>query len=111
MSLLKNGIMSKSLLDIAKYRGQYQPDKLAYIFLQNGETESGRLTFGDLDRQAKAIAAQLQSWQGERALLLYHSGLEFITAFFGCIYAGVVAVPVYSPPAQPKIVPVAFDRS
>ena len=34
---------------------------------------------------------------GERALLLYPAGLEFIAAFFGCLYAGVVAVPVYPP--------------
>ena len=87
--------IATSLLDILRYRAQCQPDKQAYIFLQNGETESASLTYGELDRQARAIAAQLQSWQGERALLLYSSELKFITAFFGCLYAGVVAVPVY----------------
>jgi acyl-CoA synthetase (AMP-forming)/AMP-acid ligase II/acyl carrier protein len=86
-----------SLLDILSYRAQHQTDRQAYIFLQNGETESGSLTYGELDRQARAIATQIQSWQGERALLLYPSGLEFITAFFGCLYAGVIAVPVYPP--------------
>ncbi|MHC5828625.1 MAG: AMP-binding protein, partial [Nostoc sp.] len=45
----------------------------------------------------------LQSWRGERALLLYPSGLEFITAFFGCLYAGVVAVPVYPPRRNQKL--------
>lgn len=93
--LHKNKTITASLLEILSYRAQYQPDKQAYIFLQNGETESGSLTYGELDRQASQIAAHLQSWQGERALLLYPSGLEFITAFFGCLYAGVVAVPVY----------------
>ncbi len=83
--------MTKTLLDIISYRGQSQPDKLAYIFLQNGETESGSLTYGELDKQARAIASHLQSMRGERALLLYPSGLEFITAFFGCLYAGVIA--------------------
>lgn len=92
-----------SLLDILRSRAQYQPDNQAYIFLQNGETETGTLTYGELDRQARAIAAQLQSWQGERALLLYPSGLEFITAFFGCLYAGVVAVPVYPPKRNQKL--------
>ncbi len=90
-------LLGASLLDILSYRAQYQADRQAYIFLQNGETESGSLTYGELDRQARAIAAQIQSWQGERALLLYPSGLEFITAFFGCLYAGVIAVPVYPP--------------
>ena len=92
-----------TLVDLLHYRGQYQPDRQAYIFLQNGETESGTLTYGELDRQAGAIAAGLQSWQGERALLLYPSGLEFITAFFGCLYAGIVAVPVYPPRRNQKL--------
>ncbi|MGK7896649.1 MAG: AMP-binding protein, partial [Xenococcus sp. (in: cyanobacteria)] len=103
MLLQKNGTIAKSLLEIITYRGQYQPNKPAYIFLQNGETESESLTYGELDRQAKAIASQLQSWQGERALLLYPSGLEFITAFFGCLYAGIVTVPVYPPKRNQKL--------
>lgn len=97
------GIASTSLIEILNYRAQYQPDKQAYICLENGETESASLTYGELDRQARAIAAHLQSWQGERALLLYPSGLEFITAFFGCLYAGVVAVPVYPPRRNQKL--------
>ncbi len=92
-----------TLVEYLHYRGQYQPDRQAYIFLQNGETESGSLTYGQLDRQARMIAAYLQSWQGERALLLYPSGLEFITAFFGCLLAGVVAVPIYPPRRNQKL--------
>ena len=92
-----------TLVSLLHYRAQYQPDGQAYIFLRNGETESGSLTYGELDRQAREIAAELQSWQGERALLLYSSGLEFITAFFGCLYAGVVAVPAYPPRRNQKL--------
>lgn len=92
-----------SLLEILSYRAQYQSDKQAYIFLEDGETESNDLTYGELDKQARAIASHLQSWQGERALLLYPSGLEFITAFFGCLYAGLVAVPVYPPRRNQKL--------
>ncbi len=97
--------MTRTLFEILRDRGQYQPDQLAYIFLQNGETESGSLTYGELDRQARAIAAQLQSLQakGERALLLFQPGLEFIAAFFGCLYAGVVAVPAYPPRRNQKM--------
>jgi acyl-CoA synthetase (AMP-forming)/AMP-acid ligase II/acyl carrier protein len=86
-----------SLLDILKLRAQSQPNKQAYIFLQDGETESKSLTYKELDAKARAIAFHLQSFKGERALLLYPSSLEFITAMFGCLYAGVVAVPVYPP--------------
>ncbi|MDF5724757.1 MAG: fatty acyl-AMP ligase [Rhizonema sp. PD37] len=103
MLLLENDTIATSLLDILSYRAQSQSNKQAYIFLQNGETESASLTYGELDRQARAIAAHLQSIPGERTLLLYPSGLEFITAFFGCLYAGVIAVPVYPPRQNQKL--------
>jgi len=99
----KNSVENLSLLEIISYRAQYQPDKQAYIFLQNGETESESITYRELERQAKAMASYLQSWQGEKALLLYTSGLEFIRAFFGCLYAGVIAVPVYPPRRNQKL--------
>ncbi|MEL7409520.1 MAG: fatty acyl-AMP ligase, partial [Cyanobacteria bacterium J06558_2] len=92
-----------TLVDLLHYRAQCQPDQQAYVFLQNGQTESENLTYGELDRKARAIAAQIQSWRGERALLLYPSGLEFIAAFFGCMYAGVIAVPVYPPRRNQKL--------
>jgi len=57
-----------TLVDILLYRAQNQPDRQAYIFLENGEIDSGSLTYGELDRQARAIASHLQQWQGERAL-------------------------------------------
>jgi acyl-CoA synthetase (AMP-forming)/AMP-acid ligase II len=67
--------------------------------VQNDQTAEQRLTYGALDRQARAIAATLQTFRatGERALLLYPPGLAYIAAFFGCLYAGVVAVPAYPP--------------
>ena len=72
---------------------------MAFTFLADGESEGGRLTYGELDRRAAAIAAALAASvaPGERALLLYPPGLDFIVAFFGCLYAGVVAVPAYPP--------------
>src|SRR5207244_3503244 len=68
--------------------------------------EGPRLTYAELDRQARAVATALRdvAEPGDRALLLYPPGLEFIAAFFGCQYAGVVPVPAYPPrldrPAQ-----------
>ena len=74
----------------------------AFVFLGNGETEVARLTFGELDRYARAIAVRLLeiTRPGERALLLYPPGLDFISAFFGCLYAGIVAVPANPPSRQ-----------
>src|SRR5262249_27100361 len=75
------------------------PDAPAFCFLTDGETEGPRLTYAELDRAARAIAAALYdvAGPGDRALLLYPPGLEFIAAFFGCQYAGVVPVPAYPP--------------
>ncbi len=88
-----------SLVQLLRHRAEHHPDRVAYTFLADGETETASLTYGMLDRQARAIAALLQSCcvPGEHALLLYPSGLEFIAAFFGCLYAQVLAVPVYPP--------------
>ncbi|AOY83116.1 hypothetical protein BJP36_27535 [Moorena producens JHB] len=72
-----------SLVDLLSEREQGMPDQLAYVFLENGETESGSLSYGELDPKARAYASHLQQWQGERALLLYPSGLELISAFMG----------------------------
>ncbi|HKP13638.1 MAG TPA: AMP-binding protein, partial [Blastocatellia bacterium] len=57
------------------------------------------LRYGDLDLRARAIAAALQELAapGERALLCYPAGLEYVAALFGCLYAGVIAVPAYPP--------------
>lgn len=88
-----------TLVDLLRKRAVRQPNKVAFTFLKDGETEAGSLTYQELDQHARAIAAQLLSYglNGERSLLLYPPGLEFITAFFGCLYAGVVAVPAYPP--------------
>ena len=86
---------------VSKFRSRVvtKRDDLALIFLQDGAGDELRLTFGELDRRARAIAARLQELgaTGERALLLYAPGVDYVAAFFGCLYAGVVAVPAYPP--------------
>ena len=86
-------------------QARIQPHKRAFTFLADGDTEIDSLTYQQLNETAKAIAFVLQSHQaqGQRALLLYQPGLDFITAFLGCLYAGVVAVPVYPPRANRSI--------
>jgi len=88
-----------TLVEILRWRAFHQPDRLAYTFLQDGETEEVHLTYAELDRKARAIGARLQSLgaYGERALLVYPPGLEFVAAFFGCLYGGAAAIPVYHP--------------
>lgn len=88
-----------TLVELVRHRAKHQRDDIAFTYLVDGEDEAVEMTNGELDRRARAIGAWLESHNlgGERALLLYPPGLEFITAFFGCLYAGVVAVPVYPP--------------
>jgi 8-amino-7-oxononanoate synthase/acyl carrier protein len=87
-----------TLIDSLRYWTEQQPQEVAYYFT-DGETEETSLTYEQFDRHARAIAARLVDlgMSGERALLLYPPGLEFIVAWFGCLYAGVVAVPAYPP--------------
>ncbi len=88
-----------SLVEVLRWRALQHPDHLAYTFLADGETEDVSITYGELDRQARAIGAYLQSMrvQGERALLLYPQGIEYIAAFFGCLYAKVIPIPLHPP--------------
>ncbi len=74
------------------------PDTVAYRYL-DGDEESDSVTFSQLDTQARAMAAQLvaMGFAGQRAVMLYPPGLDFIRAFFGCHYAGVIPVPAYPP--------------
>ena len=85
-----------TILDILHDRSQNLPNQTAYTFLPDGETESGSLTYQQLNTQVRAIAAHLQSFisPGDRILVVYPytAGLEFIASFFACICAGAIAV-------------------
>jgi acyl-CoA synthetase (AMP-forming)/AMP-acid ligase II len=96
-----------TLTHLLRLRAARTPDRAAYTFLLDGENEAVAITYGELDRQARAIAAALHDLRaaGERALLLYPPGLEFVAAFMGCLYAGVVAVPAYPPPPNNRPIP------
>lgn len=85
--------------DAVRRRAQERPERRAFTFLEDGEVEGACLSFADVDRQARAIAVALADagLAGQRALLLYPPGIEFVLGFLGCLYAGVVAVPAYPP--------------
>ena len=82
-----------------RFWAEETPHELAYCFLSDGEEADVRLTFAELDRRASIIAQILvdRGLTGQRALLLYPPCLDFVEAFFGCLYAGVTAVPGYPP--------------
>ena len=83
-----------SIVNLLQRRASQHPNRVAFTFLENG-TSPTSLTYRQLDEKAKAIAAYLQAQLniGERVLLVYPQGLDAIAAFFGCLYAGVVAIP------------------
>jgi len=91
--------LSSTLVELLRFRSLHQVDKRAFTFLAEGEREVSRITYGELDRRARALGAKLQQscTKGERAILLYPPGREFIVSFLGCLYAGIVAIPAYLP--------------
>ena len=95
---------ASTFVELLHRRAHQHPEREAYTFLVDGEVEGDRLTYGDLDRWSRAIGAWLQQHVefGSRALLVYPSDLEFITAFFGCLYGGVIAVPTYPPQTRTR---------
>ena len=87
------------LVTLLQMRAEKQLQQPAYTFLLNGEQLETQWTYAELDRRARCIGALLQQYNaaGERVLLLYPPGMDFISAFFGCLYAGAIAVPAYPP--------------
>ena len=88
-----------NLVQMLRRRVQELGEKTIYTYLNDGESQESRLTYCELERRALAIAAHLQSHlsPGERVLLLYPPGIDFPAAFFGCLCAGMVAVPTNLP--------------
>lgn len=84
-----------TFIDVIRRHAEDHSSRTAIAFIDNGEDEN--VTFAALDRRARAVGAFLQKgqMQGQRALLLLPSGLEFISTFLGCLYAGVIAVPAF----------------
>lgn len=96
---MQTSTVPQSIVELLQHRVQIHSDKIAYHFLEDDGRPARSLTYQQLQQKAQAIAAHLQTMTqpGDRALLLYPPGLDYIAAFFGCLYAGVVAVPAYPP--------------
>ncbi|GHO70185.1 hypothetical protein KSC_090770 [Ktedonobacter sp. SOSP1-52] len=90
---------SSTWVELLRERAFSHPERRVYTFLADGEKEEAHLTYAELDYQARAIASLLQASRasGQPVLLLYQPGLAYLAAFFGCLYAGAIAVPAYPP--------------
>jgi amino acid adenylation domain-containing protein len=88
-----------TLVELLRWRAANEPNLRAFTFLIDGENDEAFLSYGGLDHRARLIAAAIQARTkpGDRVLLLYPQGLEYIAAFFGSLYAATIAVPAYPP--------------
>ncbi|MFJ7209119.1 amino acid adenylation domain-containing protein [Streptomyces sp. NPDC098789] len=80
------------------------PDRTAFEFSGKEDAPVERLSYGQLDRRARAVAARLQrlGLTDRPVLLLQPPGLDYVVSFIGCLYARAVAVPVYPPNRRPR---------
>ena len=97
----------RTFMEVLADRARSAADEEAFVFLADKNRPESTLTYGELDRQARAIGALLQAagMSGQRALLLHSPGPQFIAALFGCFYGGAVAIPAYPPD------PARLDRT
>jgi acyl-CoA synthetase (AMP-forming)/AMP-acid ligase II len=86
---------AQTIAEVLGERARSQPSTPAFLFLEKGEREAGALTYAELDRRARTIAAFLveRGARGQPVMLAYPTGLEFVAALFGCFHAGAIAVP------------------
>jgi acyl-CoA synthetase (AMP-forming)/AMP-acid ligase II len=93
------GLPFTTLVDLLGHRAAEQRDERAYVFLSDKGEEEAVLTFGELHRRAAVVATRLRqtSSADDRALLMFGPGLDFIIAYFGCILADVIPVPMMLP--------------
>ena len=113
-NLIARPVSTSTLVELLRHRAVHNADRHAYTFLRQGEIPEVRLTYGELDRQAQAIGMLLQykGATGKPVLLLHPPGLEYIAGFFGCLYAGAIAVPAYPPYSartMPRIQAIVAD--
>ncbi|MBY0277169.1 fatty acyl-AMP ligase [Candidatus Binatia bacterium] len=87
-----------SIVDLLRRRAERDPTRRAFCFLED-DGDGPTLAFGELDRRARAIACLVaeRTRPGMRVVLLYEPSLDFVAGFYGCLYAGTVAVPAYPP--------------
>ncbi len=90
---------SETYCDLLQSRAALHGDRPVYTFLRDGELDEHTYTYAELDQRAREIAGWLagRSKPGDRVMLVFSQGLEYLASYFGCLYAGVIAVPAYPP--------------
>jgi acyl-CoA synthetase (AMP-forming)/AMP-acid ligase II len=88
-----------TMVDVLRLQAAERPDQIAFIHLVDGEDDVREITYGDLYRQALAVAHHLSARHpaGKRVLMLFEAGIDYVAALFGVLMAGAVAVPSFPP--------------
>jgi amino acid adenylation domain-containing protein len=96
---LSGDTLSSTFVDVLRERARLQPDERLFTFVADDEDVEVHVSYRELDQAARLVAMELQRYlrPGDRALLLHPPGRDYVEAFFGCLYAGVIAVPAYPP--------------
>lgn len=91
--------MFVSLVDMVRTRTEGQGSDTAFRYLLDGEDDVLDITYAALDRDARSVAVRLAevARAGDRVVILMAPGPDFLAAFFGCLYAGLIAVPAFLP--------------
>ncbi len=99
-----------SFVEVLSYQAAKNPHLPVYNYLYNGKDVSDVVTYEKLDTEAKSLATVLLEYarKGDRALLLYRPGIDYIRAFFGCLYSSIIAVPTY--PLEPYRIDKTLPR-
>jgi acyl-CoA synthetase (AMP-forming)/AMP-acid ligase II len=86
---------AETMVQALRSRAARQPNASAFVFLDHHCNVVDQTTFPALDARARSVGSKLASrgLRGERVMLVFPSGLDFVAALFGCFYAGCVAVP------------------
>lgn len=94
----------RNLVEVLEYRAKETPNNIAYTFLFDGEDKENNITYLELLNMSKAVAFELQKKykKGDRVILGYSFGLDVIIAFYACLLAGIIPVPV-PPPDTTKL--------
>lgn len=91
--------------NILRWRAQHERDALSYCFLKDGRTEAESFTYSQLDRKVRALASHLQGLHSEqeRALLILENDLNYLIAFFACLYSKTIAVTLHPPSSKEQL--------
>jgi acyl-CoA synthetase (AMP-forming)/AMP-acid ligase II len=95
------------LVHVVRAELERDPDSAWCHFLPDGQTVGRTVTRRELDDQCRRVAVLLSEFvrPGDRLLVMCEPGIDYVAAFFGCLYAGAIPVPAYPPS------PTVLERS